>query len=390
MIGRFALSRSPADPNTTRSSPPRAAASGASRSSTFSSAAGLCAKSTITPNGWPRSTRSIRPATPVQQIEACPNGRRIELERLPEGHDAKGVVGVETAGELEVERSPSQRRRRVDRRAAGGHPPRCGSARTSALGSVPYVISRAPDSRTTASKIGAWASSRLTIPTRGHGRFLGRGGGVGACRGPWARQLLEQAQLRVAVGLEGAVQLEVLVGDVREDGDVVGDPGDSFERQPVRRRLDDREPVAGHHHRPQRHLQLGRLRGSWRGSAFALADRPDLRLDRPDRPGRQSGRFERRHGERAGRALAVGAGDAHDPDLEAWVAVPPRRGRGQRLTRRRRPRAAVAADVADRPLDERGRRRRAAAASARCSWPSTCSPAHRHEQRSSGGAARRS
>ena len=63
ICGRLAVSRSPADPKTTMSPPPRDAADGASRSSTVRSDAGLWAKSTMTPYGWPSSIRSIRPGT---------------------------------------------------------------------------------------------------------------------------------------------------------------------------------------------------------------------------------------------------------------------------------------------------------------------------------------
>ena len=61
----------------------------------------------------------------------------------------------------------------------------------------------------------------------------------------------EQRDLGVAVGLPRAVQLEVLVGDVGQDGDVVGDRGDAIEGQAVRGRLDDGDLVAGIDHRAE-------------------------------------------------------------------------------------------------------------------------------------------
>jgi hypothetical protein len=45
------------------------------------------------------------------------------------------------------------------------------------------------------------------------------------------------------------VQLEVLVGDVRQDRDVVHDADDPVERERVRRRLDDCHLVARIDHR---------------------------------------------------------------------------------------------------------------------------------------------
>ena len=43
----------------------------------------------------------------------------------------------------------------------------------------------------------------------------------------------EEAQLCVAVCLEGAVQLEVLVGQIGEDCNVVSDPGDALQGKSV-------------------------------------------------------------------------------------------------------------------------------------------------------------
>ena len=54
------------------------------------------------------------------------------------------------------------------------------------------------------------------------------------------------------------------MGQVGQDRDVVGDRPDPAERQAVRRRLDDRRPVAGVDHRPERRLERRRLRASWR------------------------------------------------------------------------------------------------------------------------------
>ena len=90
-----------------------------------------------TPNGWPASSRSIRPGTPAHAREARPDRRRVEPEDLAEGDDRQRVVDVEPAGEPEVERSP-HRDGAVERdpeavRASSS----TRVARTSAAGSVP-------------------------------------------------------------------------------------------------------------------------------------------------------------------------------------------------------------------------------------------------------------
>ena len=123
-LGRVPL---PADPNTAISPPPRAAATGASTSRTASSEAGLWAKSTITPNGWPASIDSIRPGTPLDRLEAGPDRRRVEAEALAQRDDRQRVVGVEAAGQPEIERRPRRSARRRPR-AAAARPPRPGSA----------------------------------------------------------------------------------------------------------------------------------------------------------------------------------------------------------------------------------------------------------------------
>ena len=124
--GRLAVSRSPAEPKTAISPPPRAAATGARTSSTAWSDAGLWAKSTMTPNGWPRSTRSIRPGTTATEARPARTAAGIEPDRLAEGDDGERVVDVEPAGEPELDRAPRPTAPRR-RSAAAGRPPRPGS-----------------------------------------------------------------------------------------------------------------------------------------------------------------------------------------------------------------------------------------------------------------------
>ena len=150
---------------------------------------------------------------------------------------------------------------------------------------------------------------------------------------PRVSQAIEQRQLGVAVRLPRAVQLEMLVGEVREDRDVVGDARDAIEGEPVRGRLDDGEVVAGVDHGPQRRLELGRLGG--RGVRL-VGVRPaaDPRRDGADHPGPPTRGLERRDRQVGGRRLAVRARDPDDRELMRGIAVPPRRGAGEGRPRR--------------------------------------------------------
>ena len=169
-------------------------------------------------------------------------------------------------------------------------------------------------------------------------------------------QPVEQRQLGVAVGLPRAVQLEMLVGHVGEDGHVVGDARHPLEREPMRRRLHDRDAIAGIGHRAQRGLQL-RCFGGGGVDCVVLGPPADARRDRADHAGREPGGLEGRNGEIGRRRLAVGAGDADHRQLVRRIAVPPRGGTGQRGSRggdhelRR-------GDPGHRPLDDHARRAR--------------------------------
>ncbi len=166
-------------------------------------------------------------------------------------------------------------------------------------------------------------------------------------------QPVEQRQLRVPVRLPRPVQLEVLVGHVGHDRDVVGDARNAVEGQAVRRGLDHRDPVAGVGHRPQRGLQRRRLGG--RGVLrVVLGAAADTGRDRADHPGGEPGGLERGDREVGGRGLAVGSGDPDHRELVGWVAVPPRgcagQGRACRIDDQLRRR-----DPGQRPFDDDAR-----------------------------------
>ncbi len=127
-------------------------------------------------------------------------------------------------------------------------------------------------------------------------------------------QAVEERQLGVAIRLPRPVELEMLVGDVREDRDVVDDADHAIERKRVGGRLDDRRLIAGIDHRPQRGLQLGRL-GRRRVLGVIVGLTADPGRDRPDHPGPDTRCLECRDGQVRGRGLAVGARDADDRQL---------------------------------------------------------------------------
>ena len=298
--------------------------------------------------------------------QALADGRRIEADRLTEGHDRQRVVGVEPAHQLELR----------DGRAGRG-------VVRDPQASLVLLDARRPDVR---GGIGAVredpCAGFLGDADEGPGRRI-----VGvddAGRGPAQRlgarpagarapmELLEQPQLGVAVGLPRAVELEVLVGQVGQDRDVVGDRIDPAERQAVRRRLDDRRGVAGDAHRLHRTLQVGCLGGRGVGLVGGL-HAADPGRGGARHPGRDARGLERGHGEERGRRLAVRAGDPDDREGVARVLVPPGGGAGQ-----------GGPDVTDDQLRARatsgtGRSTSTAAAPARAaastkSWPSTWSP----------------
>ncbi len=129
--------------------------------------------------------------------------------------------------------------------------------RIAAAGSAPYVMHRracvrAPRSRSPR-ETGSSRLSTACLPQP----FSGIHGGE--------RKPFEETPLRRPVGLQRAVELEVLVGDVRQRADVVRNRADAILGQPVRRRLDDGEPIPGRHHPREVALEIGRLWCWWRG-----------------------------------------------------------------------------------------------------------------------------
>ena len=171
--------------------------------------------------------------------EAFADGRRVKPDRLAERDDRQGVVDVEPPDELEVHGRGARRRVVGD-----AQPPRV------------LLDAGRPDVGCRVGAVGHHPGARLLgdADERAGRRVVGvddagrrpamrlRVGGAGPLAA--ARQLLEQAQLGVAVRLPRPVQLEVLVRQVGQDRDVVGDGVDPREGEAMRGRLDDRGRIA--------------------------------------------------------------------------------------------------------------------------------------------------
>ncbi len=121
----------------------------------------------------------------------------------------------------------------------------------------------------------------------------------------------------------------MLVADVGQHRDVVANAVHAAEREPVRRRLDDRGAIAGREHRGERALELGRLRRRGMGRA-QLVDAADAAAHGRDDARRQARSVERRAEEARRRGLAVRAGDADHAQARRWIAEPPRGSNGER------------------------------------------------------------
>ncbi len=147
-----------------------------------------------------------------------------------------------------------------------------------------------------------------------------------------SRQQGEEPGLGVAVGLERAVEVEVVLGQVGEDGHVELDPVHAGERQGVRGDLHRGAADADAHHARQQRLQL---EGLGRGLAGRLGLVADAILDRADDAGgpparAQQGLHEQRRG-----GLAVRAGDGDHGEPPRGMAVVGIRQPREGLARRR-------------------------------------------------------
>src|SRR5205807_242775 len=114
------------------------------------------------------------------------------------------------------------------------------------------------------------------------------------------------------VVLEGAMEVEVILAEVREGERGEPDAVETAELGAVRGRLERAAAIAAVEHLAERALKVDRLRRRpHRRPALAA----DQRLDRPEEAGASTGRGEDRAQQVGRRGLAVRAGDACDLEL---------------------------------------------------------------------------
>ena len=142
--------------------------------------------------------------------------------------------------------------------------------------------------------------------------------------------LEEEPALGLEVGVHRPVQVEVVLGQVREGERGEVDAVESPERGAVRGRLHRAASVARVEHLAECALEVDRLGRRAHGRAPLAAD-PEL--DRPDQARLPPRRFEDRVEQECGRRLPVRPGDACDLELLGRSSEELDRRRGHRLPR---------------------------------------------------------
>ena len=249
--------------------------------------------------------------------------RAVQLQCLTQSHAGQGVVNVESARQPQV------------------YCPRpAGSGYVHGQRARPILDVGGPNVRSAGLSVGddARPGLRAGLDEERRGRIVGvhdrdpRPCPVEALGGRIVAESAEEAELGLAVRLECAVQLQVLVSQVGEDGHVVCDLGDAVQRQSMGSGFHDRGPIAGLHHGPQNLLQLGGL-GSGDVLRVGCAQRAHFPGRRGDEARRDAAGLQDGRGQKGCRGLAVRAGDAYHSQLAAGVAVPPRGHGGQGAAR---------------------------------------------------------
>ena len=184
------------------------------------------------------------PRHAAHRLEAAPDRVVVTAERARRERGAERVLDVEAAAELEIDARERRRVGRVER------------DRVRQLRREPPPV---------------------------------RVAGVDDRERPRFRE--EEPPLRLEVRLHVAVEVEVILAEVREDENAKADAIEPVEDRGVRRRLHRARAVAGVEHLAERPLQVDRL-GRRPHDAAPLA--ADARLDRPEQARSPPGRGEDR------------------------------------------------------------------------------------------------
>ena len=153
---------------------------------------------------------------------------------------------------------------------------------------------------------------------------IGDGGAGGAAGG--LVEGGEEPALGLAVGLEALVEVEMVAGQVREDGDVEGDLVEAVEGEAVAGGFDDGVLAARLDHLAEEALDLGRLGGGHAVGVAVDVGPGHVGIDGAETADAGAGGFEDGREDVGGGRLAVGAGDADDGEVAAGVAVEGGRG----------------------------------------------------------------
>ena len=218
-------------------------------------------------NGWPASIDSNRPGTPATDSIPRLIASRLDAERLGRERGADRVLPVEGAAEAQLDP--------VERVRGGVEGDRVGQLGREPLPPLALDVHDGP---------------------------LGLG---------------EECRLRLVVGLHRPVEVEVVLGQVREHEHRERRPLETALRARLRGRLEHAGAVAGVGHLAQEPLEVDRLGRVQPGRPLLAADAP---LDVREQARRPSGRLEDRLEQERRRRLPVRAGDAGDLELAGRVA----------------------------------------------------------------------
>ena len=237
----------------------------------------------MTWNGWPASTDSKRPGTPRTDSRPCRIAVVADSERSCRVQRAERVLDVEAPPEPHVD-----------------------------------TVERARIGRSERDRLGKLL--RQPAPVLVADVHDGKRPRIGE----------EQLPLRLEVRLHVAVEVQVVLAEIREHQRREADAVEPVEDGRVRRGLHRARAVAGVEHLAEHPLQVDRL---GRGAHDTAPLAADPRLDRPEQAGTPPRGCEDREQEEARRRLAARTGDADHLELPRRLAEEHIRSRSHRRAR---------------------------------------------------------